>query len=241
MKVKDIMSKSVVTVGADASAEAAARLMRDRNVGSLVVIEKGMPVGIVTERDLITKALAENKKPSDVILRNIMSAPLITIDAEKSVSEAIELMKEKGVRRLPVLEGGRQLVGIVTVREPFVRRFYPERACVSAPLLEEVEDLLLTAERLLGRVGEALSRGAPPDEYYREYLDVIREAYREMKGLVVRYDDDEEFYKIFRGVRELYVESELGDFKLKREREILRRILEDLRKLITRRRAGEAS
>jgi len=69
MKVKDIMSKSIVTAEVDASVEVAARLMRDKNVGSLVVMKGSVPVGIVTERDLITKVLAENKKPSDVLLR----------------------------------------------------------------------------------------------------------------------------------------------------------------------------
>lgn len=76
MKVKDIMSKSIVTAEVDASVEVAARLMRDKNVGSLVVMKGSVPVGIVTERDLITKVLAENKKPSDVLLKDIMSVPL---------------------------------------------------------------------------------------------------------------------------------------------------------------------
>ncbi|MDF2956864.1 MAG: Signal-transduction protein containing cAMP-binding [Candidatus Alkanophagales archaeon MCA70_species_1] len=169
MKVKDIMSKSIVTAEVDASVEVAARLMRDKNVGSLVVMKGSVPVGIVTERDLITKVLAENKKPSDVLLKDIMSVPLITIDAESSVSEAIELMREKGVRRLLVLEGGK-LVGIVTVREPFVRSFYPERAHVNAPLLEEAEDMLLIAERLLENIGSTLSSGKSPDEYYKTSL-----------------------------------------------------------------------
>jgi len=81
------------------------------------------------------------------------------------------------VRRLPVLEGGK-LVGIVTVREPFIRSFYPERAHVNAPLLEEVEDMLLIAERLLENIGGTLSSGKSPDEYYKTSLRKARPSER---------------------------------------------------------------
>ncbi|MGB9717737.1 MAG: cyclic nucleotide-binding/CBS domain-containing protein [Thermoproteota archaeon] len=115
-KVRDVMSSPVVSVlPTDSVFEAASRMM-SHGVGAVVVESGGRPEGIVTERDLIKRVLMEGKDPKKVACREIMSKPLITIDPEASILKAVTLMKEKEIRRIVVVKGGR-MVGIVTEKE----------------------------------------------------------------------------------------------------------------------------
>jgi len=115
-KVRDVMSSPVVSVlPTDSVFEAASRMM-SHGVGAVVVESGGRPEGIVTERDLIKRVLIEGKDPKRVACREIMSRPLVTIDPEASILKAVTLMKEKEIRRIVVVKGGR-MVGIVTEKE----------------------------------------------------------------------------------------------------------------------------
>ena len=115
-KVRDVMSSPVVSVlSTDSVFEAASRMM-SHGVGAVVVESGGRPEGIVTEKDLIKRVLIEGKDPKKVACREIMSRPLVTIDPEASILKAVTLMKDKEIRRIVVVKGGR-MVGIVTEKE----------------------------------------------------------------------------------------------------------------------------
>ena len=115
--VSAIMSTKVVTVrSTDKVGTALQRMVRHR-IGSIIVVEKGKPVGILTERDISTK-VAKGQKIRGMVVRNIMSKPLVTIGPSAEVSQAVEQMVRKDIRRLPVMEGDK-LLGMVTERDVF--------------------------------------------------------------------------------------------------------------------------
>ncbi len=87
--------------------------MATESVGSIVITDDESPVGIVTDRDLAVRVLAEDHDPSDQVARNVMTEDVRTIDRDAGFYEATELMSERGIRRLPVCDGDR-LEGIVT-------------------------------------------------------------------------------------------------------------------------------
>lgn len=114
-KVKDVMSKNVKTISPSMSMAEAAKLMKKNRIGSLVVVEGSKPVGIITERDLAYKIIAE-ERGVDTKVREAMTKDLKTIAPEKSIKEAAKLMAAHVIRRLPVVEGGK-LVGLVSIED----------------------------------------------------------------------------------------------------------------------------
>ncbi|NOZ83124.1 MAG: CBS domain-containing protein [Euryarchaeota archaeon] len=114
--VREAMTRSVVTIEPEATVQKAAKLMADNNIGCVVVVEKGEPVGIVTERDLAYFIADTDLKPSLVKVRDIMSADLKTISPDSTVTEASKLMVKYNIRRLPVIDKGK-LVGIITNKD----------------------------------------------------------------------------------------------------------------------------
>ncbi|MCW8801762.1 MAG: CBS domain-containing protein [Candidatus Bathyarchaeota archaeon] len=114
-KVKDIMTKKVITIEADKTVSEATVLMTENNVSNLIVIQDGTPTGIVTERDFVRKVLAKNKPPTAKI-SEIMSTPLRVIDPDAPIKEATRKMIRKGIRRLPVISDNK-LVGIITTTD----------------------------------------------------------------------------------------------------------------------------
>jgi len=113
--VNNIMSKNVLTVDKSTSLQEAALKMRKSKVGCVIVTEDTKLIGIVTERDFVTKVAAEGR-PLFTNIYEVMSSPLITIDPEETVWEAAEMMKEKGIHKLAVKEN-EQIVGIVTATD----------------------------------------------------------------------------------------------------------------------------
>jgi len=111
--VDEVMSRNPKTIWPEMTAQEAGKLMRQEGVGSLVVIEDGAAIGILTEKDLVEKVVAEGKPPSKVKVMSIMSSPLVTIEPGMSVAEAARKMSEMKLRRLPVVHGGK-LIGILT-------------------------------------------------------------------------------------------------------------------------------
>jgi CBS domain-containing protein len=120
MHLREIMTTAVVTAALDSDVLKVAQLMRDRNVGSVVVCDPGgQPVGMVTDRDLAIRALADDNPTSQPVSEHV-SRPLVTGEPDTDLEEAAALMVQHRIRRLPVVdEGG--LVGIVTLDDIAVR------------------------------------------------------------------------------------------------------------------------
>ncbi|MEM4281659.1 MAG: CBS domain-containing protein [Candidatus Caldarchaeum sp.] len=114
--VKEIMADNVVTVSADDSVYAAARLMAEKGVGSCVVVKDEKPVGIVTERDVVRKVVAVGLSPKRTRVERIMSSPLIVVGENTSIADAAAIMAGHRVRRLVVVRDDR-LAGVVSVTD----------------------------------------------------------------------------------------------------------------------------
>lgn len=110
-----IMSKNVLSLDKSASLQEAAEHMKKLNVGCTIVTEGNNPIGIITERDFVTKIAAEGR-PLFTEIKEVMSSPLITIEPEETIWEASELMKEKSIHKLPVKEND-EIVGIITTTD----------------------------------------------------------------------------------------------------------------------------
>ncbi|MDI9616042.1 MAG: CBS domain-containing protein [Methanothrix sp.] len=114
MRVREIMSRPVLTVDADMDVLDAASRMISANVGSLIVVREGKPIGIITERDLVKKVVARAEDPRRVRVGDVMNSPLIKIHPDASLRDAAELMLKSGVKRLPVISNDGKLLGIIT-------------------------------------------------------------------------------------------------------------------------------
>ncbi|MBS1268396.1 MAG: Homoserine O-acetyltransferase [Nitrosopumilus sp.] len=110
--VGKIMNNSVVSVDSSVSATDAAKMMEDTDVGAVIILENGSPIGIVTDRDFAIKITAHSY-PIDTPVRRIMSAPLISVDSSSDIWEASDLMSARNVRKLPVIDDDK-VVGIIT-------------------------------------------------------------------------------------------------------------------------------
>jgi CBS domain-containing protein len=120
VRIDEIMTTTVVTAPPDAPAHAVAALMRDHNVGSVVLVDPaGRPVGMVTDRDLAVDVLADSVDP-DTPAESCATTPVITGDHEMELEEAAALMVGHRIRRLPVMDG-EALAGIVTLDDIAVR------------------------------------------------------------------------------------------------------------------------
>jgi len=143
MLVKDIMTSPVVTIGENETVFKAAQLMDKHEVGCIVVIGKDKnPIGIITERDLITRVLAKNTSPSRVKAGKVMTSPLITINPDETLAEAARIMSKLNVRRLGVVYKG-NLEGIISSKDilavtPELLEIIQERAKIEKePAAEE--------------------------------------------------------------------------------------------------------
>ena len=115
--VRDVMSKNTLTTDASTSLQESAQKMLTLNVGCIIVTENSKPVGIATERDFVTKVVAQGRLPSAKICE-IMSSPLITIDPEDTIWDASETMKEQGIHKLPVKEkDDSKILGVLTTSD----------------------------------------------------------------------------------------------------------------------------
>ncbi|MEK6877040.1 MAG: CBS domain-containing protein [Thermoproteota archaeon] len=113
--VKDIMKNNVISIDSSMTVKDAAEMMDGSEIGGIVVMENNIAIGIVTERDIVRRIVAKNKNHSTK-LKDVMSAPLITINPDETVWELAQLMKRKKIHRVPVTSGTR-LVGIVTTTD----------------------------------------------------------------------------------------------------------------------------
>ena len=117
LPVRNVMSSPVITVKESTSVDRVAQLMGQQGIGSVIVTgEGGMPLGIITERDLALRVVAKNLEPQRVPAKSVMSSPLVTIDPDQSITLAARWMSRLNIRRLGVMNKG-ELVGIVTSRD----------------------------------------------------------------------------------------------------------------------------
>ena len=117
MLVKDVMSSPVITVGLNEKVDKVAKLMEIQRLGSIIVTDKDeKPVGIITERDLVTRVLAKNKLPSKLIAKDVMTTPLVTINTDETLSNTARQMSRLNLRRLCVIYKG-DLVGLVSSKD----------------------------------------------------------------------------------------------------------------------------
>jgi CBS domain-containing protein len=115
-RCREIMTRNVTTATRDMSLQAVAALMRDGDMGSLPVVEDGKLVGIVTDRDIVVRAVAEGKDALTAI-GEVMTTEIFAVRAEDFVFEAIRLMGDKQVRRIPVINENNELVGIIAIAD----------------------------------------------------------------------------------------------------------------------------
>ena len=113
MLVKDIMTKSVKTIEPDSTIQEAADTMSKSSVGSLIVVRKGELMGILTERDILTKVVAKSTAGSKVHVKDIMTKEVVMIEPDTDIEDAAEIMVKKQIKKLPVVHNN-QLIGIVT-------------------------------------------------------------------------------------------------------------------------------
>ncbi|MEM2160943.1 MAG: CBS domain-containing protein, partial [Candidatus Nitrosotenuis sp.] len=118
--VKDIMTKSLITVDSSATVNEAAKMMEKAKVGSVVVTEKNVPIGIMTDRDFAI-TIAAHAYPIHTKVKQVMSSPLIHIRSDDEVWTAADLMYSRKIRRLPVLDED-ELLGIVSASD-FVKLY----------------------------------------------------------------------------------------------------------------------
>lgn len=118
MNIRDVMTSNPRTVSPEDSIQNAARIMRDEDTGVVPVVENGRAVGVVTDRDIVVRAVADGQLDRPV--REIVSGDVITARPDMSTKEAAQLMSEHQVRRLPVVENER-LVGIVSIGDLAVK------------------------------------------------------------------------------------------------------------------------
>jgi CBS domain-containing protein len=111
--IRDVMSSNVCSVDADKTVAYAAKMMRDEDVGLAPVVEGDRLVGTLTDRDIALRVVAEGKDPESTSVREVASTDLVTIDPEQTLDEALRLMAQHQVRRLPVVEEDGRLVGVV--------------------------------------------------------------------------------------------------------------------------------
>lgn len=143
MLVKDIMTSPVITIGENDTIYKAAQLMDKHDVGCIIVTSKeGKPVGILTERDFVSRVLTKNTLPSRIKAGKVMTSPLITIDPDETLQEAARKMSKLNIRRLGVIYKG-HLEGVISSKDilavtPELLEIIQERANIEKePVAEE--------------------------------------------------------------------------------------------------------
>ncbi len=121
MRVREIMTKDVATASLDSTLEDVASMMKEEDTGAIPVVDDGELAGIVTDRDIVIRCIAEGKDPSDTTVEEILTEELHTIEPDAVVEDAARIMSERQIRRLPVVEEG-ELVGVISLGDVAVNQ-----------------------------------------------------------------------------------------------------------------------
>src|SRR5918992_547575 len=126
-RVSDLMTKDPVTVPLDTRLTEAAQIMRDRGIGDVLVMSNGHLCGLLTDRDIVVRAVAEHRSVSRTTVAEVCSADIATLEPDADADEAADLMRARSVRRIPVVEDGIP-VGIVSMSDLVME--YDERSAL---------------------------------------------------------------------------------------------------------------
>ncbi|GAA5180537.1 CBS domain-containing protein [Rugosimonospora acidiphila] len=119
--VRELMVEPAVTVQADTTVSATAKMMRDSDIGDVIVVDAKKPIGMVTDRDIVIRAVAESSQPGNMTIGEICTNDLVSVRPEDDVHQASALMRRASVRRLPVVDRG-ELVGVLSLGEMAINR-----------------------------------------------------------------------------------------------------------------------
>ncbi|MBS3141496.1 CBS domain-containing protein [Candidatus Woesearchaeota archaeon] len=122
--VKEVMTKKVVVFNEEDSIQDIAKKMKDKGIGSILVTRNDQAVGIITERDLVDKAVASNLNAKETKAKQIMTTPLISIHSDADINYASKIMGDKNIKKMPVVDGNK-LVGIITQTD--LAKFFTEQ------------------------------------------------------------------------------------------------------------------
>jgi CBS domain-containing protein len=111
--IREVMTSKVCSIDADKPVAYAAKMMRDEDVGLAPIVEGDRLVGTLTDRDIAIRVVAEGRDPQSTTVRDVASTDLVTVDPEQDLDEALRLMAQHQVRRLPVIEEDGRLVGVL--------------------------------------------------------------------------------------------------------------------------------
>jgi CBS domain-containing protein len=117
VSIGEVMTRQVVYLPEGTMLDEAAQAMRDQGIGDVVVTSGPTMVGVVTDRDIVIRAIAENLPPKETTLGSIVSHDLIMVEQSATVEEAVQAMRERGVRRLLVCDADRKVVGIISLSD----------------------------------------------------------------------------------------------------------------------------
>ncbi|MDP4012127.1 MAG: CBS domain-containing protein [Candidatus Nanoarchaeia archaeon] len=123
VKVMDAMTREPITVRPEMNIVQAAARMMETGVGGAIVVDKNIPLGIITEKDIVSKIVAENKNPVEIRVKDIMSSKLTTVHPEEDIYDALMVMGDNDIKRLPVVHDG-NIVGLLTFKD--VIRIQPQ-------------------------------------------------------------------------------------------------------------------
>src|SRR5437868_8405238 len=181
MKVSEVMTTEVETVQLNSTLEEAASIMKMENVGAIPVVDEDDDlVGIITDRDIVVRCVAEGKDPADTNVEEVLSHELETIEPDVDVEEAARLMADKQIRRLPVCEDG-ELVGMISIGDLAVKASPPE---ASAAALREISQ---------GVRGEGISHQLRRESGARMSVSAHEGGSRAPHAAAASFNDDEDF------------------------------------------------
>jgi CBS domain-containing protein len=143
MKIREIMTTDVTTAELNTTLEEIATIMRHEDVGAVPILDDGELAGIVTDRDIVVRCVAEGRDPGECSAEDVLSEGLVTISPDDDVNEAAAIMSRNQVRRLPVLQDGK-LVGVVSLGDIAVKEGNDE---VSGDALEDISEGVKSASR----------------------------------------------------------------------------------------------
>lgn len=119
--IREVMTPDPIVLDTSNTAADAARVMRDKDIGPVIVLDNDKVSGIVTDRDIVVRVVAQGKNPEETRLSEFASLDLVTLNPDQAVGDAVRIMREKAIRRLPVVEDGKP-VGIVSIGDLAVER-----------------------------------------------------------------------------------------------------------------------
>jgi CBS domain-containing protein len=121
-KVREIMSSHPVSLPSDASLIEAAKTMRDNDIGDVLIMEPdGRLMGIVTDRDMVVRGIANEKEARNTTIADVCSPDLVAVDADDDAERAVQVMRQRAIRRVPVMDDG-QVVGVVSIGDMAIEK-----------------------------------------------------------------------------------------------------------------------